>query len=162
MPYVQIFLQWKAGKWILQRPAKLSIYPNPLHEEEPWDKAKWSAHGNILLTELFAATNDEVIIILWQVNFIGCRLNCNSIYLIPSGLVRGTVYVYPFIYVNWNEIMKYAKYFFIDIYMRKYRCANIMTSSNGNIFRYWPFVRGIPRTKASDGDVWCFLWSVPE
>ena len=28
--------------------------------------------------------------------------------------------------------------------------------------RYWPFVRGIPRTKASDADLWCFLWSVSE
>ena len=34
--------------------------------------------------------------------------------------------------------------------------------------RYWPFVRGIhrsrwiPRTKASDVEVWYFLWSVPE
>ena len=34
--------------------------------------------------------------------------------------------------------------------------------------RYWPFVRGIhrprwiPLTKASDTELWCFLWSVPE
>ena len=34
--------------------------------------------------------------------------------------------------------------------------------------RYWPFVRGIHRSpvnsprKASDADLWCFLWSVPE
>ena len=34
--------------------------------------------------------------------------------------------------------------------------------------RYWPFVRGIhrsrwiPRTKASDAEPWCFLWSAPE
>ena len=34
--------------------------------------------------------------------------------------------------------------------------------------RYWPFVRGIhrsrwiPRTKASDAELWCFLWSTPE
>ena len=33
---------------------------------------------------------------------------------------------------------------------------------------YWPFVRGIhrsrwiPRTKASDAELWCFLWSAPE
>ena len=45
----------------------------------------------------------------------------------------------------------------------------MMTSSNGNIFlRYWPFVRGIHRspvnslTKASDAELWCFLWSAPE
>ena len=34
--------------------------------------------------------------------------------------------------------------------------------------RYWPFVRGIhrsrwiPRTKASDTELWCLLWSAPE
>ena len=32
--------------------------------------------------------------------------------------------------------------------------------------RCWPFVRGgdrwIPLTQASDTDIWCFLWSVPE
>ena len=34
--------------------------------------------------------------------------------------------------------------------------------------RYWPFVRGIhrprwiPRTKASDAELWCFLWSASE
>ena len=34
--------------------------------------------------------------------------------------------------------------------------------------RYWPFVRGIhrsrwiPRTKASDAELWRFLWSAPE
>ena len=34
--------------------------------------------------------------------------------------------------------------------------------------RHWPFVRGIhrsrwiPRTKASDAELWCFLWSPPE
>ena len=54
--------------------------------------------GNILLTELFAATTNEVIIILRQVIFISGRLNCNSIYLTPPGLVRGTVCVYPFEY----------------------------------------------------------------
>ena len=31
--------------------------------------------------------------------------------------------------------------------------------------RYWPFVRGIhrwiPRTKASDAELWCFIWSAP-
>ena len=46
---------------------------------------------------------------------------------------------------------------------------NMMTSSNGNIFRVtghlrWEFtgLRWIPRTKASDAELWCFLWSAPE
>ena len=50
-------------------------------------------------------------------------------------------------------------------------CWNIltlmMTSSNGNIFRVtghlcgeFTGLRWIPRTKASDAEFWCFLWSV--
>ena len=45
----------------------------------------------------------------------------------------------------------------------------MMTSSNGNIFRvtgplYGEFTgpRWIPRTKASDAELWCFLWSASE
>ena len=44
----------------------------------------------------------------------------------------------------------------------------MMTSSNGNIFRYTGHLCGeftgqrwIPITKASDAELWCFLWSVP-
>ena len=43
---------------------------------------------------------------------------------------------------------------------------NMMTSSNGNIFRVtgplWGESTGdrrIPLTKASDAELWCFLWS---
>ena len=37
-----------------------------------------------------------------------------------------------------------------------------------HFLRYWPFLQGNPghrwisRTKASDAELWCFLWSVPE
>ena len=49
---------------------------------------------------------------------------------------------------------------------------SMMTSSNGNIFRItWLLAicggeftghRWILRTKASDADLWCFLWSAPK
>ena len=45
----------------------------------------------------------------------------------------------------------------------------MMTSSNGNIFRVTGHLCGeftghrwILRTKASDAELWCFLWSAPE
>ena len=45
----------------------------------------------------------------------------------------------------------------------------MMTSLNGNIFRVtvhlcgeFPGHRWIPRTKANDAELWCFLWSAPE
>ena len=44
-----------------------------------------------------------------------------------------------------------------------------MTSSNGSIFRVTSPLRGeftgdrwIPHTKASDAELWCFLWSASE
>ena len=46
---------------------------------------------------------------------------------------------------------------------------DMMTSPNGNIFRVTGPLRGeftdhrwIPRTKASNAELWCFLWSAPE
>ena len=46
---------------------------------------------------------------------------------------------------------------------------DMMTSSNGNIFRVTGYMCGdfigprwIPRTKASDEELWCFLWSASE
>ena len=38
------------------------------------------------------------------------------------------------------------------------RWISMMTSSNGNIFRVTGLSAGIPLTKASDAEVWCFLW----
>ena len=47
-------------------------------------------------------------------------------------------------------------------------CSDMMTSSNANIFRVtgplcgeFTGHRWIPRTKASDAELWCFLWSAP-
>ena len=49
------------------------------------------------------------------------------------------------------------------------RTVLMMTSSNGNIFHVtghlcgeFTGLRWIPRTKASDAELWCFLWSAPE
>ena len=58
----------------------------------------------------------------------------------------------------------------IECHQAKMSCALIMiTSSNGNIFRVtgplcgeFSGHRWIPLTKASDAELWCFLWSAPE
>ena len=46
---------------------------------------------------------------------------------------------------------------------------DMMTSSSGNIFRVTGHLCGeftgprwLPRTKASDAELWCFLWSASE
>ena len=53
--------------------------------------------------------------------------------------------------------------------LMKAESINMMTSSNGFIFRVadplcgeFTGDRWIPLTKASDAEVWCFLWSAPE
>ena len=72
---------------------------------------------------------------------------------------------------------------FDDVIIIKVRCVTmitvmaflcgrqncIMTSSNGNIFRVTGHLCGkftghrwISHTKASDAELWCLLWSVPE
>ena len=51
----------------------------------------------------------------------------------------------------------------------EYSGWTMMTSSKGNIFRVTGHLcrefashQWIPRSKASDADLWCFLWSVPD
>ena len=64
-------------------------------------------------------------------------------------------------------------YFLIDLKVfHSWECWSpgfMMTSTNGNIFRvtghlYGEFTgpRWIPHTKASDAELWCFIWSAPE
>ena len=48
-----------------------------------------------------------------------------------------------------------------DVYLISGRDQNMMTSSNWNIIRVTGH-RWLPPTKASDADLWCFLWSAPE
>ena len=66
--------------------------------------------------------------------------------------------------ILWSDIQ--ALYIYISMTIRYWY---MMTSSNGNIFRvtghlYGEFTgpRWIPRTKASDAELWCFLWSESE
>ena len=54
-------------------------------------------------------------------------------------------------------------------YIYAHYCTCIMTPSNGNIFHVTSLLCGeftgqqwIPPTKASDAELWCFLWSAPE
>ena len=78
------------------------------------------------------------------------------------------------------SVAKFASYFFSKCFF-VYRLHGsfpweywmvmdyTMTSSNGNIFRVTGHLcreltghRGSPRTKVSDAELWCFLWSAPE
>ena len=61
---------------------------------------------------------------------------------------------------NWNC--------YVYVWLSK-TTGHMMTTSNGNIFRVtghlcgkFTSLRWIPRTKASDAELWYFLWSAPE
>ena len=54
-------------------------------------------------------------------------------------------------------------------FRKRSKPLHMMTSSNGNIFRVtgplcreFTGRRWIPRKKANDAELWCFLWSAPE
>ena len=85
------------------------------------------------------------------------------------------VRIIPFIYISASHIRIdkftiYSAYFqALGILPAVHLCSSMMTSSNGNIFRVtvhlcgeFTGLRWIPRTKASDAELWCFLWSGPE
>ena len=66
---------------------------------------------------------------------------------------------------------RFHSFCFISATLAPGRCGYgfMMTSSNGNIFRVAGHLCGeftghrwIPSTKASDTELWCFLWSAPE
>ena len=73
---------------------------------------------------------------------------------------------FPFQWLNNRHYTtKQCECFTLCLYTIKF----MMTSSNGNFFRitghlYGEFTgsRWIPRTKASDAELWCFLWSASE
>ena len=80
--------------------------------------------------------------------------------------------------INLNAVFKwkvcisytFGGFFVTSPWLFSFRQTPIMmTSSNGNIFRITGHLCGkftgprwIPRTKASDAELWCFLWSSSE
>ena len=86
---------------------------------------------------------------------------CDNSY--PKQLVPRTIHTQDNAYPGQPD----STLLFRDAYMHP--SSTLMTSSNGNIFRVtghlcWEFSgpRWIPRTKASDAELWCFLWSASD
>ena len=82
--------------------------------------------------------------------------------------IADLVMPYPEVEVhNVTERLIQHNYTVQDIFRSEY--TTMMTSSNGNVFRVtgqlWGEFTGdrwIPLTKASDAELWCFLWSASE
>ena len=76
-----------------------------------------------------------------------------------------------FIYLNYMDNVELSSIYsgMNTIWTEEISGMDMMTSSNGNIFRVtghlcgeFPGPRWIPRTKASDAELWHFLWSASE
>ena len=112
-----------------------------------WNGFQWLASKSITLT-----TNPDSICPIWLITAI---MHTNEWFEfhhdIPTHFWGGHIPWTPEWYAPLSE----------NSYM--------ITSSNGNIFRVTGLLCGeftghrwIPRTKASDEELWCFLWSAPE
>ena len=106
-------------------------------------------------------------------NFMG-RLAQLLLKLIPGWVIISNVF---YVITNHLPVPKTQKWFNQSRLLKdppftnedKVICHFIMTSSNGNIFGVagplcgeFAGHRWIPRIKASDTELWCFLWSAPE
>ena len=126
---------------------------------------------------LWRHCNDDTIlyVLFCIVNFEHCKLHFMYItlhmrvffywYLSISSKSKCLIQVLPLCFSD-------IPYFAGSVYgtaMHVTQGINMMTSSKGNIFRVTGHLCGeftgdrwIPRTKASDAELWCFLWSASE
>ena len=102
--------------------------------------------------------------------FLSCHWLCidYSIDSRPSQLnFRGWKckgFIYPFGYENSKiSVYTWGSAWHMMKYVYAHYCIYIMISSNGNIFHVTSLLcREFTYTKASDAELWCFLWSAPE
>ena len=104
--------------------------------------------------------------------FINISLNGNTNRNILSNKLFPVIFC-PWVFVNcWHHGMNRHNWSFLaqdNLYISYTFYRYMMTSSNRNIFRVPGHLCGeftghrwIPRTKASDAELWCFLWSASE
>ena len=86
---------------------------------------------------------------------------------ISAGIYSYIICLYTLILETKSSIRNNTIFWVIGNITKIYE--NMMTSSNGNIFRVTGHLCGkftgprwISRTKASDAELWCFLWFTPE
>ena len=96
------------------------------------------------------------------------------IYIKKEGIIHNTVFWYatpkgPLRKSSWLNHNLTRTTQFCMLLPDSRHTTIMMTSSNGNIFRVtgplcgeFTGYRWNPRTKASDAELWCFLWSAPE
>ena len=107
-----------------------------------------------------------------------------QLHLMPFGVALPWYQIYVQVIYCWNEWIHLVCYSLCILYINticnterattptrvmKTPSNSMMTSSNGNLFRVTDHLCGeytghqwIPHTKASDAELWCFLWSASE
>ena len=114
--------------------------------------------------------------ILSKYLYLCCRTFLSHFSRLEYWVIKGTVIFIKFsIFFSWSVSpkngtkTKSSDCNYIERTVNRKDNPYMMTSSNGNIFRVTGHLCGdfaghrwIPRTKASDAELWCFLWSAPE
>ena len=125
----------------------------------------WSPLVKIIFSIFYyKKINDILLLLVSRLIFHQLFMSCDQFQSMREGVttyVMCSVIGWDYFYMTW--ISRYK--------MGPGACFknNMMTSSNGNIFHITGHLCGefngcrwIPRTKASDAELWGFLWSAPE
>ena len=132
----------------------------------------------------FVVVMYELLQVIPNIPFSLLAVRCPDLHQIQNGYYQN--HVNNTAYLATVTLICHLNYYFSDIRepYRQITCLHtgqwstpspactgmhMMTSSNGNIFRVTGHLCGeftgprwIPHTKASDAELWCFLWSASE
>ena len=113
----------------------------------------------------------ERLYVSWSSLFLKTRIIVsNSRHFLCNVISLRLMYVQSSNTFNTERISKtWRLYEYKQLFLYQRRIVHMMTSSNGNIFRVTGHLCGeftgprwLPHTKASDAELWCFLWSASE
>ena len=146
----------------------------------------WSVRKSyhIQYTEKYSNDLQDVIIVIlhdrnlsyWSISIAMhlCPRLCITRWHCPCRNISMTVTmtnVFPIVMYLYQRVRGLCPHLWVKVSPRSWASivCDMMTSSNGNIFRITGHLCGeftgprwIPRTKASDAELWCFLWFAPE
>ena len=115
----------------------------------------WEIKSHINLW-MWLVINVHILVNVWQWNGLAGDIRCVTTH-------AGALQKQPM------DMLHFMSQFICSAHHSHDRLLDMMTSSSGNIIRVTGHLRRefighrwIPLTKASDAELWCFLWSGPE
>ena len=142
------------------------ITKNDLPSQFPWDRNGFCYHPNISILIVANVAHVTEAVLSWYVQRLSRNDSQDMKYITEEGTISWFCIVTQKKHVSeinpsFGLFNSFASGVTLSI--------NTMTSSNGSIFRVTGSLRRestgpwrIPLTKASDEELWCFLWSAPE